>query len=286
MGDRSNDEGRPGTRERAKRSLGQNFLIDPNLQRKVIEELAAEPGDLVIEVGPGHGELSRHLVGRVARLVLIEKDRTLAEGLETRWGDRPDVEVVHGDALELGLAAYCPEGEPFRVVSNVPYNITSPLLFAFLELWPPPRRIVVTVQREVAERIVAEPGSRVYGALSVGVQSRATARLAFRIRRGAFRPVPGVDSAVVRIDPDPEKIEALPDRTLRRVTRAAFGMRRKQLQKILRSAEEIGLSEEEATAICERLELDPRTRPERLSPESFVSLAWLLAGHLENRRRS
>lgn len=262
-------------RGRPKRSLGQNFLIDPNLQRKVVDELEAAPGEAVVEVGPGHGELSRHLVGRVRLLRLVEKDGVLAAELRARWGERTDVEVWEGDALELELAADL-ERMPYRLLSNVPYNITSPLLFRFLELHPPPARIVVTVQREVAERIVASPGSRTFGALSVGLQARAEVAIAFPVARKAFRPVPDVESACVRLDPDPERLEALPAEPLRRLTRAAFGRRRKQLQKILRSAPTYGLERAEATALLERLGLDPACRPESVSAHDFVRLARAL----------
>lgn len=260
---------------RPKRSLGQNFLIDPNLQRKVVEELEAGPEDAVVEVGPGHGELSRHLVGRVRLLRLVEKDRTLAAELRGRWEGRADVEVWEGDALELDLAAGL-EGSPYRLLSNVPYNITSPLLFRFLELHPPPDRIVVTVQREVAERIVAAPGSRTFGALSVGVQARARAAIAFPVARKAFRPVPDVESACVRLEPDPERLADLRAEPLRRLTRVAFGRRRKQLQKILRTAPAYGLDRTETTALLERLGLDPTSRPEALSADDFVRLARAL----------
>lgn len=260
---------------RPKRSLSQNFLVDPNLQRKVVDELEARPTDAVLEVGPGRGELSRHLVGEVARLVLVEKDEELAAELRSRWEDRGDVTVVAADALEVDLTALLHRG-PYLLLSNLPYNVTTPLLFRFLELRPPPRRVVVTVQREVADRIVAPPGSRQYGALSVGVRSRADVSIAFSIGRRAFRPVPDVDSAVLRIEPDPGRAEALPAERLRRLTRAAFSRRRKQLQKILRSAPEYALEREEAEAVCRALGLDPRARPEEVSPEDFVRLAVAL----------
>lgn len=261
---------------RPKRSLSQNFLVDPNLQRKIVETLEAAPGEAVLEIGPGHGELSRHLVGRVDPLILVEKDDALAAELEGEWGARSDVGVVHADALETDLAALLPRDRPYRVLSNLPYAVTSPLLFRILGLDPPPDRIVVTVQKEVGERICAEPGTGAYGSLSVGVQVRADARIAFDVSRHAFRPVPDVESVTVVIEPDPERLRRLSAEEVRRLTRAAFGRRRKQLQTILRTAPEYALDRPEAVALCRELGVEPTIRPERLSPEGFVELAALL----------
>lgn len=268
-GDRGT-EGPPAS-ARPKRSLGQNFLVDPNIQRRIVAELDPAPEDVVLEVGSGRGELSRHLIGRSRHIILVEKDRDLVPALAARWGDRPGVEVVEGDALRMPLSSLLPGGAPVRVVSNVPYNITSPLLFAFLGLEAAVVRIVVMVQREVADRIVAPPGTKAYGALSVGVRALADASLAFRVGRRAFRPVPKVESAVVRLEPRPDA--ATVDREgLRRLTRACFNRRRKQLQKTLRSAPELGF-EGDPKALLASLEIDPAARPEVLDPPMFVALA-------------
>lgn len=267
---------------RPKRSLSQNFLVDPNLQRKIVDAVEAAPGDVVLEIGPGHGELSRHLVGRADPLVLIEKDDELAAALEERWGDRGDVRLVHDDALEADLLAPLPADRPYLVLSNLPYGITSPMLFRLLGLDPPARRIVVTVQKEVGERLAAAPGSGAYGSLSVGVQVRADVEVLFDVSRHAFRPVPEVESVTVLIRPDPDRLRRLPEPGLRRLTRAAFGRRRKQLQTILRSAPEYDLDRERAVALCAELGVDPKIRPERLPPEAFVDLTGLLERH---RRR-
>lgn len=261
---------------RAKKALGQNFLVDPNLQRKTVEELEADGEDVVIEVGPGHGELSGHLVGRVHRLVLIEKDRELAAALAERWGTREDVDVVEGDALDLDLSSFGDAGRDLRVLSNVPYNVTSPLIFAFLDIRPLPRRIVLTVQREVAERVVAGPGSKTYGALSVGVQVVADARIAFGVGRQAFRPVPRVESAVLSIEPRPAALEGVDLVAVRGLTRAMFGRRRKQIQKILRTTPEL-TSPEAGLAAIANLGIDPAARPETLGPLDFVRLSRALA---------
>ena len=261
-------------RPRPKRALGQNFLVDPNIQRKIVRELDPKAVDVVLEVGPGHGELSQYLVGCCRRLILVEKDRDLAAGLRDRWGDRPDVDVVEGDALRLDLSEFVREATAVRVVSNVPYNITSPLVFAFLALDPAAIRIVITVQREVAERIVAPPGIKAYGALSVGVQAIAGASLAFRVGRQAFRPVPAVDSAVVRLEPRPDAA-AVDRAALRTLTRACFNRRRKQLQKTLRTAPELSFAGD-VEAVLAQLSIDPAVRPEMLDPPTFVRLAAAL----------
>ncbi len=269
----------------AKRSLSQNFLLDPNLQRKTVSELGAGPDDTVLEIGPGHGELTQHLIGRVGSIVVVEKDDALARELTERWKDRTELLVHSGDALEIPLADLADPARPLRILSNVPYGITSPLLFATLAIRPPAARIVVTVQKEVAERIVAPPGTRAYGALSVGVQAIADARIAFRVARTAFRPVPEVDSAVVRIEPDPRRSEEVDTESLRALTRITFGRRRKQLQKILRSSPDLQLGAPEVAEVCETLGIDPRSRPEQLQPATFVRLAEILFTPRESGER-
>lgn len=260
---------------RAKRSLGQNFLVDPNLQRKIVRALDPAPDDTVIEIGPGHGALTDHLTGHVARVVAVELDDDLSDELARRYTGRPDVEIVHEDVLAWDPAPAL-RSSPAKVVGNIPYNITSPIIFRLLEWRPPPSRIILMVQKEVADRLVAAPGSRQYGALTVGVRAAARVERLFTVGRGAFRPAPNVDSAVIRIDPAAplERDEA---ERLRVLTRAAFGLRRKQFQKILRSAAPYGLASDEARGILEEVGLRPEDRPEVLSPRQFIQLAAALA---------
>jgi 16S rRNA (adenine1518-N6/adenine1519-N6)-dimethyltransferase len=257
---------------RAKRSLSQNFLVDPNIRRKIVAELGAGLEDHVLEIGPGHGELSDLMVGKVARLVLIEKDDRLATELDARFADRRDVRVEHADALEIDLSAL-QGGEAGLLISNLPYGITSPLIFRFLDMEPLPRRMVLLVQSEVAERIAAVEGSKTYGALTVGVQVRARVRMAFRVGRRAFRPIPAVDSAVIILEPRPGSPAGAGLEELRTLTRVAFSRRRKQLGRILRSAPEYDLPGERVREILSDLGVAPEARPETLSPEQFVSLA-------------
>lgn len=263
---------------RAKRSLGQHFLVDGNLQRKIVETLAAEADDDVLEIGPGREALTRHLVGRPRRLVLVELDDDMAAALEERYGDRDDVTVVHGDVLETDLAALVSDPGALKVVGNIPYNITAPIVFRLLER-PRPAEILLMVQKEVAERITADPGTKAYGALSVGVRSVADARLLFGVPRTAFRPVPNVDSAVLRIRPHrPPPLTEKEEETLRRLTRVAFQWRRKQFQKTLRDHPETGLHRDQLRAVEKETGFDLRRRPETFSPEEFVLLSRTIPG--------
>jgi len=258
---------------RAKKSLGQNFLIDPNFQRKIVDALAVAPDDEVLEIGPGRGALTAHLVGRPRRLILVELDDRLAAELVERWGARPDVEVVHGDALEIELSALTPRPGALKVVSNIPYNITSPLLFRLLAR-PRPAQILVMIQREVAERLLAPPGTSAYGALAVGVRSVGDVERVLHVPRGAFRPVPGVDSTVVRITPHaPPRLTEAEEGGLRTLVRAGFQWRRKQLQKILREHPDLALDRAQVERIAAETGFDLTDRPERLSPDELLALS-------------
>lgn len=261
---------------RPKRSLSQNFLVDANLQHKIVDALGAGPDDEVLEIGPGRGALTRHLVDRVGRLVLVELDDELAAHLETRYGGRDEVEVVHGDVLEVALERHLRDPADAVVVGNIPYNITTPLVFRLLER-PRPRQIVLMVQQEVADRIVAPVGTKAYGSLSVGVRTVADAERLFKVGRGAFRPVPGVDSAIIRITPfRPERLDAPEERALRHLVRSVFQWRRKQLRKILRDHADLGYGQHEILDALNAAGVAPTDRPERVSPEAFVEMSRAL----------
>lgn len=256
----------------AKKSLGQNFLVERAYQERIVAALEPQPDDAVVEIGPGRGALTRHLVGRVRRLVLVELDDALAAQWQTELGARPDVEVRHQDALTLDLTALDVAPARLKVIGNIPYHITSPLIFHLLQ---PGRRaalIVLMVQREVAVRMLAPAGGRNYGALSVGVQTAARVERLFQVPRGAFRPVPGVDSTVVRLTPwQPPLLEPDEEADLRALTRAAFGWRRKQLQRILREAPGYELDPDQVAQLA-AAGFEPVARPESLAPAEFVRL--------------
>ena len=265
-----------GGRVRAKKSLGQNFLTDPNIQRKIIAALEPEPTDTVLEIGPGRGALTTHLLGQVQRLIAIELDDGLAARLQSEFGHRGDFQLIHDDALEVDFSTLnLPEG--YKIIGNIPYNITTPLLFKLLEARPRAGRIIVMVQKEVAIRAAAGPDHKDYGALSVGVQVAAEVERLFSVSRGAFRPVPGVDSAILRLTPrNPPLLEQEEERDLRTLTRTTFSQRRKQLQKILRTAPNYELKPDIIAHIESSTGLRLEARPETLSPEQFIQLSRTL----------
>lgn len=265
-------EGTPRAPHRAKRSLGQNFLIDPNIQRAIAQALDPSPDDEVLEIGPGRGALTRHLAGRVRRLILAELDRDLAARLRQEYAGRDDVEVIEGDVLDLELERVTSGVERLKVIGNIPYNITTPIVFSLLERRPRPRSILLMVQREVAERMAAPAGGKTYGALAVGVQSVARVEKVLNVGRNAFRPVPDVESVVVRIEPfQPARLAVEEEAALRILTRHAFGQRRKQFQRILRDA--YRLDADDIQEVEGRLGVDLRRRPEEFGPDLFIALA-------------
>ncbi len=260
---------------RARKSLGQNFLVDRNLQEKIVAAIDPTPSDEVLEIGPGMGALTRHLVERVGRLILVELDDGLVARLRDTYGENDRVTIVHGDILETELEMVSADPARLKVIGNIPYNITTPIIFHLLERRPRPAVIVLMVQKEVGERLLAAPGGRTYGALAVGVRVIADVEKVLNIPRTAFRPMPNVDSTVIRIVPhDPPRLDANTETSVRILTRAAFGQRRKQFQRILRDA--FGLSTDEVEHLAATTGFDLVARPETFSPQQFISLARAL----------
>ncbi|MGH7631119.1 MAG: 16S rRNA (adenine(1518)-N(6)/adenine(1519)-N(6))-dimethyltransferase RsmA [Gemmatimonadales bacterium] len=256
---------------RTNKRLGQHFLTDPRILGRIADAVEATPFDTVIEIGPGPGGLTAELARRAGRVIAIEKDRDLAAALAGRW---PNVTVVEGDALTVDWRAAAGPVSGYRVAGNIPYNITSPLLDKALA---PPRPAVIAflVQREVAERVAARPGTTAYGALSVGVQAAASVESVFRVGAGAFTPPPQVDSALLRLRPHGTPLVA--DHALgpfRRLVTGLFGFRRKQLLRGLR--ELTGWPAERCAAMLARAGLDPAARPETLAPLAFAALCGAL----------
>ena len=259
-----------------KKSLGQNFLVDGNLQRKIVEALDPRPEDEILEIGPGRGALTKHLVGRCRSLILVELDRDLAAALTRELGHLQGVRVVEGDILQHHPANLAERVDELKVVGNIPYGITTPLLFHLLSL-PRPGEILLMVQKEVGKRILASPGTSAFGSLTVGVRAIARVEGVLTVPATAFRPVPGVDSVVLRIRPcRPPPLTPGEEERLRDLTRAAFQKRRKQFQTILRSGPYPSLSRGEVQALEERTGFDFRRRPETFSPGEFVLISRAL----------
>lgn len=246
--------------------LGQHFLTDHRVLEQIADALQLTGAETVVEIGPGRGALTDILARRAGRLVAVEVDRALAGLLRERYASMPGVEIVERDVLEVPLGDLA--GDDFVLAGNVPYYITTPIIFHALD-HPRPRRAVYLVQREVAERAVAPPGSRTYGALSVNLQSVARVEQLFAVPPGAFRPPPKVDSAVIRVTPraDPA-IAPEEEHAFRAFVQGAFGLRRKQLQRVLRTL--LSLDASSAEGVLARAGVKGDVRPETLGPEEFA----------------
>lgn len=264
---------------RARRGLGQNFLFDLGLTRRIARAAGPLADHAVIEVGPGPGGLTRALLLEGAeRVIVIERDERMIPALEAiaaRWPGR--LTIVQGDALKTDMAALVREsGLPVRVAANLPYNIATPLLVGWLksEPWPPWwQSLTLMFQREVAERITARPGESAYGRLAVLAQVRCRAWRLFDVPPGAFVPPPKVVSSVVRIEPlsGPPLPCSMP--ALERVTAAAFGQRRKMLRRSLKG---LGLPAEALAGLLAAADIAPTARAEEVPVEKFCHLAALL----------
>lgn len=254
---------------RPNKRLGQHFLADPAILGRIADALEPAAGEVVIEIGPGRGSLTEILLARGMTVIAIEKDRRLVRGLGARGLGLGELHVVEGDALRLDWHALLPNPQPpgpspaFKIIGNIPYNITSPLIAKALT--PPlPACIVFLVQDEVASRIAAAPGRKAYGALSVGVQAVCRVEKLFTVAPGAFRPPPKVRSALLRLTPlDQPLVSAEDIAPFRAFVTACFSRRRKQLRNAVPGATRAALL---------ALGFDPAARPETLAPAEFVRL--------------
>ena len=273
-------EGRPGREHRPKRSLGQNFLVDASLRHRIVEEARVGPRETVLEIGPGKGALTEGLLAQVeeqgGHLVLVELDDDLAAELEERFRGHPSVTVLHQSILDVSPAAVTPHPEKLKVVGNIPYNLTSPILFHLLR-HPRPGEILLMVQKEVADRILSPEGGKGYGALTVGVRAVAEVELVLRLPPGAFRPRPKVDSAVIRVRPlHPSPLTMPEEEALRALSRSLFQWRRKQLGRILRDHPQVRADPGRVAALLDAARVGTMDRPEQISPEGFRAMARVL----------
>ncbi|MEJ2209461.1 MAG: 16S rRNA (adenine(1518)-N(6)/adenine(1519)-N(6))-dimethyltransferase RsmA [Anaerolineae bacterium] len=255
---------------RPRKRLGQNFLVDPVALERIVEAAELDSTDAVVEVGAGVGNLTRLLAGRAGQVLAVEVDEGLIEVLREEVADLPNVSVLHGDVLGVSDFGFSHLG--YVVVGNLPYYITSAVLRHFLEERPRPSRLIVTVQREVAQRVVAGPGDM--SLLAVSVQFYGRPEIVARIPAGAFYPAPQVDSAVLRITVDPAPRLALApgvtERDFFQAVRAGFSQKRKTLRNSLSGG--LRLSKGEVEAALQRAGVDPRRRAETLSLEEWTEV--------------
>ncbi len=257
------------------KSLGQNFIVNPSVCPRIAQEGGAAPGVGVIEIGAGIGVLTAELARRADKVVCVEIDRRLLPILAETLAEFSNITIVNADVMKTDLAALIARefpGMEVVVCANLPYYITSPILMSLLEQRLPIRSITVMVQKEAAQRICAQPGTRDSGAISAAVRYYSQPRVLFPVSRGSFLPAPEVDSAVIRLDLHPTPPVAVADEaTLFRVIRGAFGQRRKTVLNALSAALE--LPKEETRALLEQAGVPATARAEALTLEQFAAIA-------------
>jgi len=251
-----------------KKHLGQNFLFNPSILSDIVHVADLSEEDTVLEIGPGPGRLTRILAESVSKLIAIELDPELYERLKGDFIAYSNVEIIHGDALKFPFESI----REFKVVANIPYYITTPIIFRLIDAREHVRSMTLTIQKEVAQRIAAAPGGKDYGVLSIMVQYFAEAELKFIIPREEFRPVPKVDSAVVHIKMLTEpRVQVLEEKLFFRVIKTAFSQRRKTLSNSLKGVRA------DIKDVLTISGIDPQRRPETLSIEEFARLSDSLA---------
>ena len=260
----------------AKKRFGQNFLIDRKVLERILDGAEIGPDDHVLEIGPGIGSMTQLLCMRAGRVTAVEIDRSLIPVLEETLQGFDNVRIVNEDILQADLQALT-EGKPYKVVANLPYYITTPVLMLLLESGVPAQSITVMVQKEVAERMTAAPGGKDYGALSLAVQYHSRPELLVKVPAGCFLPRPSVDSAVVRLQMyETPPVDAKDPAFMFRLIRAAFGKRRKTLLNALSSDPSLALGKDDVREALRKLGEKEDVRGERLSLSAFAALSELL----------
>lgn len=265
---------------RFNKALGQNFIFDNNLLDAIVSDSGAGADDIVVEIGTGAGTLTSRLALRAKKVFSFEVDKNLQDILSLSLQGCENVEVVFRDVLKMKddeFTRIVGEG-PFRVVANLPYYVTTPMIMRFIESPLPVSTLTVMVQKEVADRLVAECGSADYAAVTLAVKMFGDARVTRTVDRRMFRPAPNVDSAVVQIERVPERLEGEDTAFLKRVVRAAFAMRRKTLANNLASS--FGMNKAAAAEVVEESGFPALVRGETLSLDDFVTLSHALKNRL------
>lgn len=259
------------------KKYGQNFLIDVSVLEKIIRAAEISGEDCVLEIGPGIGTMTQYLAESAREVIAVEIDRNLIPILEETLSEYDNVTVINDDILKVdiqGIAAERNGGRPIKVVANLPYYITTPIIMGLFEKHIPLRSITVMVQKEVADRMQVGPGTKDYGALSLAVQYYAKPEVVANVPSNCFIPRPGVGSAVIRLtryEKPPVSVED--ERKMFALIRAAFNQRRKTLVNSLRNAPGLGVSRERVSAVLEEMQLSPTVRGEALTLEQFAELS-------------
>ena len=262
------------------KKFGQNFLIDGHVLDKIIAGAGVTKDDMVLEIGPGIGTMTQYLAEAAGKVVAVEIDRNLLPILQETLSDYDNVKVIHADVLSLDLEKLVQEengGRPIKVVANLPYYITTPIIMALFEQHVPLANVTVMVQKEVAARMKSGPGSKDYGALSLAVQYYAEPYIVANVPCNCFMPRPNVDSAVIRLTRYEEPpVQVKDEKMLFKIIRASFNQRRKTLQNGLNNSSELNFTKDQSAAAIAAAGFSPSVRGEALTLEQFARLTDIL----------
>lgn len=268
------------------KKFGQNFLVDSNMLENIIEKAGITNDDLVLEIGPGIGTMTQYLCESAREVVAIEIDETLIPILNYTLEDYDNVTIINDDALKTDIEKIVKkknDGKPIKVVANLPYYITTPIIMGLLEGKAPIDSITIMVQKEVAERMQTGPGSKDYGALSLAVQYYADANILMTVPASCFMPRPKVDSSVIKLDIyDKPPVNVCDEEMLFKIIRASFNQRRKTLANGLKNAPNLPFTKEEIEDSITKLGKDVNIRGEKLTLEEFAKLTDILMGEEES----
>lgn len=264
------------------KKFGQNFLIDANVLERIVDDGGITKDDFVLEIGPGIGTMTQYLCESAREVMAVEIDSNLIPILNYTLSEYDNVEIINEDALKLDFKKIVKEknnGEPIKVVANLPYYITTPIVMGLLESKAPIESITIMVQKEVAERMQTGPGSKDYGALSLAVQYYADANILMTVPASCFMPRPKVDSSVIKLDIyDKPPVDVCDEEMMFKIIRASFNQRRKTLVNGLKNASNLPFTKEEIEESIEKLGEDVRVRGEKLTLEQFAKLTNILMG--------
>ena len=260
--------------------FGQNFLIDTHVLEKIVDEAGIDEDDCVLEIGPGIGTMTQYLCERAGRVIAVEIDKALIPILNDTLSSYSNVEIINEDILKVDITNLCNKynsGRPIKVVANLPYYITTPIIMGLFESGCPIESITIMVQKEVADRMKCGPGSKDYGALSLAVQFYSNPEIVANVSPESFIPKPGVGSTVIRLTRYPKPpVEVDDEKYMFKLIRAAFNMRRKTMVNSLMSGN-LGLTKEEILSAIDKLNLSPQVRGEALTLNEFAALSNILS---------